>query len=318
MDKAILIDRYSNAEGLKQYLAANSKELCDLPLLDRKAVLSGRGNWDKVTCLFGTWHMPSLSEQEIVDHFPALEAVFYAAGDTSYFASPYEKRGVKIFNAQLENSIPVAEYALGQILLANKGYFQSQAAYRRGFWRWGFRSGRAHAEQCPGNFGARVGIIGMGTIGTLLAGLLKPFELDVVVSDPFVGDDKVRKLNAKRVSIEELFETSDVISNHLPDIPDTRDILTYSLFARMKPYATFINTGRGRQVDEAGLSKAMRECPSRAALLDVTRREPPAPYSLLYRTRNVFLSPHIAGSQGKEIQRLYESALRQYLTFRNA
>lgn len=318
MDKAILIDKRPNAEGLKQYLAANSKELGDLPLLDRQAVLSGRGNWDKVTCLFGTWHMPPLSEQEIANHFPALEAVFYAAGDTSYFAAAYEKRGVKVFNAQFENSIPVAEYALGQILLANKGYFQSQAAYRRGFWRWGFRSGRAHAERRPGNFDARVGIIGMGTIGTLLAGLLKPFDLDVVVSDPFVTDDKVRELNATKASIEELFDTSDVISNHLPDIPDTQNMLTYSLFARMKPNATFINTGRGRQVDEAGLARAMRECPSRAALLDVTRREPPDPHSPLYRTRNVFLSPHIAGSQGNEIQRLYGAALRQYLTFRNA
>ncbi len=318
MDKAILIDKRPNGEALRQYLAANAKELGELPLLDRQAVLSGRGNFDKVTCLFATWHMPTLSEQEIADHFPALKAVFYAAGDTSYFASVYERRGVKVFNAQLENSIPVAEYALGQILLANKGYFQSQAAYRRGFWRWGFRSGRAHAERRPGNFGARVGIIGMGAIGTLLAGLLKPFELDVVVSDPFVGDEKVRELSAKRVSTEELFDTSDVISNHLPDIPDTRGILNYGLFARMKPNATFINTGRGRQVDEAGLARAMRECPSRAALLDVTRREPPDPHSPLYRTRNIFLSPHIAGSQSNEIQRLYGAALRQYLTFLNA
>lgn len=317
MDKAILIDNPTNAEELRRFLSRSSKELQELPLLSRQTVLSGKGNWDKVTCLFSTWHMPELSEQEIADHFPALQAVFYAAGDTSYFAAAYEKRGVKVFNAQFENSIPVAEFTLGQILLANKGYFQSQEAYRRGFWRWGFRSGRVHAERRPGNFGARVGIIGMGTIGTLLAGLLKPFEIDVVVSDPFVADDKVRELNVTKVSIGELFETSDVISNHLPDIPDTRGLLNYTLFARMKPHATFINTGRGRQVDERGLARAMRECPSRAALLDVTRREPPDPHSPLYRTGNVFLSPHIAGSQGHEIERLYGAALSQYLTFRN-
>ena len=85
----------------------------------------------------------------------------------------------------------------------------------------------------------------------------------------------------------------------------------------MKSNATFINTGRGRQIDEAGLAKAMREVPSRSALLDVTCREPPDPFSPLYRAKNIFLSPHIAGSQGNEICRLYDAALRNYLSYRN-
>jgi phosphoglycerate dehydrogenase-like enzyme len=225
---------------------------------------------------------------------------------------------VKVFSAQRENSIPVAEFVLGQLLLSNKGYFQSQNEYRRGFWRLGFMKARALSRDRPGNVGAKVGIVGLGTIGSLLAEMLKPFDLQVIVYDPFVDDDKVQLLGATRVSLEELFETSDVISNHLPDIANTRGLLDYRYFSMMKSTATFINTGRGRQVDEKGLAKALRECPSRSALLDVTCAEPPNPFSRLYRARNIFLSPHIAGSQGNEIHRLYHASLRQYLEFRES
>jgi phosphoglycerate dehydrogenase-like enzyme len=80
----------------------------------------------------------------------------------------------------------------------------------------------------------------------------------------------------------------------------------------MKEYSTFINTGRGAQVVEEDLSKVLRKKPSICALLDVSQHEPPFPWSPLLRRKNLFLSPHIAGSTGKEYDRMVEYTLRAY------
>lgn len=312
MDSAMLIDRAENATGLLNYLERAAPELAGMRVFTRQDLAADPAGTGSTRYLFGTWNMPTLSEQEIEGSLPALEAIFYAAGDTRYFAQPFAARGVDIFAAQNENSIPVAEFVVAQALLANKGYFQAHDAYRRGFWRFGFNRARALSRQKPGNFGATIGIIGLGTIGSLVADRLKPFEISVLVHDPFVDADAVAAAGAVRAGLEEIFEKADVVTNHLPDTEATRGMLGYRHFAAMKAHATFINTGRGQQVDEKGLAKAMRECPTKTALLDVTRREPPDPHSPLNRARNIFLSPHIAGSQGQEVERLYEAALRQF------
>ena len=86
--------------------------------------------------------------------------------------------------------------------------------------------------------------------------------------------------------------------------------------ARKKGNATFINTGRGAQVVEEDLCRALRECPDRTALLDVTWPEPPAPDSPLLTMENVFLTPHIAGSMKNEIGRMGQYMLQAYRDFR--
>ena len=316
MKKIILADRATNAADLKKFLSDRSKEFSDIQIFEKQCVTTKPGAFDTVRYLFATWHMPVFTEAEIGRFFPSLEAIFYAAGNTSYFSEPFANRGIKIFSAQLENSIPVAEFVLAQILLANKGYFQAERKYRIGLWRLGYKRARQFSQSKPGNESAKVGIIGLGAVGTMLAQLLKPFDLEVVVHDPFVDVQRIRDLQATDVSLEKLFAECDVISNHLPDTQDTNRLLNYNHFSAMKHTATFINTGRGHQVDEKGLAKAMHECPSRTALLDVTRREPPNPFSALYSTKNIFLTPHIAGSQGNEINRLYSAALRNYSEFR--
>lgn len=312
IDSVILVNQAPNAQGLQRYLARRSADLTDLRVITKEDVLTDSEICSHIRYIFGTWNMPEFSEAQVTSLFPSLEAIFYAAGDTAYYDKPFKKRGVKVFAAELENSIPVAEFVVAQVLLANKGYFQALQAYHRGFWRFGFNRARSISRQKPGNFGASVGIIGCGTIGSLVAERLRPFNVSPAVYDPLVPDEKIEKAGASRADLREIFETCDVITNHLPDTAETRGMLDYRLFAAMKPNATFINTGRGWQVDERGLAKAMRECPTRSALLDVTRREPPDPHSPLYRVRNIFLSPHIAGSQGNELERLYEAAYRQF------
>ena len=83
-------------------------------------------------------------------------------------------------------------------------------------------------------------------------------------------------------------------------------MLGYALFSRMQPYATFLNTGRGAQVCEDDLVRALREVPTRTAVLDVTFPEPPEAGHPFYTLPNVVLTPHLAGSMQNEVARMGE------------
>ena len=264
-----------------------------------------------VTVAFSTWGMPPLSAEQIKTYLPKLEAVFYAAGTVQAFARPFLENGVRVFSAAAANAVPVAEYTLSQILLAGKGYFQSTKRCSTDR-----KSAYAHSASFPGNMNCKVGIIGAGAIGKLVIQLLKPFQLEVLVFDPFLPDEKAVELGVKKVSLETIFSECQTISNHLANNEQTKGMLHYGLFSLMKPNATFINTGRGAQVVEADLCRAMMEYPERTALLDVTWPEPPDPDSPLLTLENVFLTPHIAGSMSQEVGRMGQYMLAAYTDFR--
>ena len=82
--------------------------------------------------IFSTWGMPCLTEAQIRVHLPRLQCVFYAAGSVQAFARPLLASGVRVFSAWQANAVPVAEYTLAQILLANKGFFQTSRIYNNG------------------------------------------------------------------------------------------------------------------------------------------------------------------------------------------
>ena len=268
--------------------------------------------FEKVETIFSTWYMPSFSEEEIKVFFPSLKAVFYAAGTVKYFAEPFLKAGIRVFSSAKANGIPVAEFVTAQILLANKGYFQAQKANKSFLWRWAFRKAKSYTDNRKGNYGAKVGLIGCGSVGREVVRLLKPYHIEVYIHDPYISDEQCKSLGVRNISLKDLFESCDVISNHLPNIPSTQGIINYNLLTKMKEYSTFINTGRGAQVVEEDLAKVLRKKPSICALLDVSQHEPPFPWSPLLRRKNLFLSPHIAGSTGQEFNRMVEYALRAY------
>lgn len=261
--------------------------------------------------IFSTWGMANLGEEEIEKYLPKLKAVFYAAGTVQYFARPFMNRGVKIFSAWGANGVPVAETTVSEILLANKGFFQT--LHRGGSSEWTEHdSGRPH----PGNFNTNVGIIGAGMIGTMVIEALRKYKLNVFVFDPFMSDERAEKLGVKKVNdLPELFSVCHVITNHLANNPQTVNMIDKACFERMDENGVFINTGRGQQVVEADMIAALMECPQRCAVLDVTYPEPPEKESELYTMPNVFLTPHMAGSIGNEIQRMGEYMYEEFAAF---
>jgi len=261
-----------------------------------------------VEAIFSTWGMPVLKEEEIRTCLPNLKYLFYAAGSVQAFARPFLNCGVRVFSAWGANAVPVMEYALSQILLANAGYFHTSALFSSG----DHSAAKKIGAQFPGNYGAKVGLLGVGMIGSLLAEKLKGFHLDVLAFDPFLLDEKAEKLGVKKVGLEELFASCQVVSNHMANNEKTRGMLGETLFASMRPYAVFLNTGRGAQVREDELCAVLRRRPDLYAVLDVTFPEPPEAGHPFYALPNVILTPHIAGSKGDEVHRMAQYMLEAY------
>ena len=249
---------------------------------------------------FATWGMPALTKEEIARYLPRLKAVFYAAGTVQYFARPFLESGVRVFSAWAANAVPVAQYAFAQITLAAKGYFQA-AKFYRALPVYSL----LHANTAPGLYGCRVGLVGLGAVGSAVAEKLKALpDITVLACDPFISKERAKELNVTLTDMATLFRTCDVISNHLANKPELKNVFDYKLLKTMKPHAVFINTGRGAQVSEAGMALSLLLRPNRTFVGDVIKREFFPYINPLFWCPNAVLTPHIAGSTGNEPQRM--------------
>ena len=248
---------------------------------------------------FSTWGMPRFSKEEIEKYMPKLKAVFYSAGTVQYFAGPFLESGIKVFSAFAANAVPVAEYTFAQISLAAKGYFQAAKYYR-------FLPARSlvFANSATGNFGCKVGLVGLGAIGKMVAERLKALDVEVFACDPFIPEETAKELGVTLVDMETIFSECDIISNHLANKPELENIFNRKLFKKMKKRSTFINTGRGAQVAEYQLALSLLMHPSRTFVADVIKNESFPYICPLFWCPNAVLTPHIAGSTGKEPQRM--------------
>lgn len=262
-----------------------------------------------IEVIFGTWGLPALTAKQL-DRMPNLRAVFFAAGSVNYFARPFLERNVMVVSSWQANAIPVAEFTLGQILLSAKGYFRNSKDYdNSGALTTAFRG--------PGVYGETIALLGCGAIGSKVAEILKNFNLEVIVYDPFLSQKRAAELNVRKVSLAAAFSRGYVVSNHLADTADTRAMLSESQFSSMRENATFINTGRGATVDEGAMISVLSRRQDLTALLDVTYPEPPAPGSPLFRMPNIRLSTHIAGSLGTELLRMADFCIRDFVSWQN-
>ncbi len=258
----------------------------------------------EVEVIFTTWMMPRL-ESHHLDRMPALRAVFFAAGSVKSFAEPLLERNIVLVSARKVNAIPTAEFAFAQILLSMKGCFRNQREYRN-------PESIYLAYRGPGNYDESVALLGMGAVGSHLAGLLKPVDVRVLAYDPFLSEARAAALGVELVSLEEAFSRGFVVSNHMPYLPETEGILTADLFALMQPNATFINTARGGIVDQPGMIDVLMKRPDIQALLDVSNPEPPENDSPLFSMPNVFLTAHMAGAINNEVRRLGRACVQEF------
>lgn len=264
--------------------------------------------FSEVEYIFSTWGMPVLNEEEIKTIFPKLKCVFYAAGTVQEFAKPFLNCGVKIFSAWAANAVPVAEYTVAQIIIANKGFYKTFGPASKG----DYSKAREMFLNFRGNYGAKIGIIGAGMIGRLVIEKLKACKFEILVYDPFLPDEKAAELGVEKVTLDRVFSECIFVSNHLADNPQTKNMLNGSLFMKLPQNATFLNTGRGAQVIEKELAEVLKKRKDITAVLDVLYPEPPRADNPLLGLDNCVITPHIAGSMGDEQRRMGEYMLEEF------
>ncbi len=201
------------------------------------------------------------------------------------------RRGIAVFNAPFSNTRSVAELVLAQAILLLRGVPEKNAKAHRGKW---LKSAKDSYEIR----GKKLGIIGYGNIGTQFSVLAEGLGMDVyfydVVSKLSIG-------NATQVgTLQELLNTCDVISLHVPDIPSTRYMFKAEQFAQMKPGSILMNASRGTVVDIEALADALQSGKLLGAAIDVFPVEPKSNdeefISPLREFDNVILTPHVGGS----------------------
>ncbi|MDW6002934.1 phosphoglycerate dehydrogenase [Vibrio mangrovi] len=260
------------------------------------------------------YHKGSLAESELLEaiqdaHFVGIrsrtnltETVINAAkklvgigcfciGTNQVDLNAAAKRGIPVFNAPFSNTRSVAELVMGEILLLLRGVPEKNALAHRGVWK-------KSADNSYEARGKKLGIIGYGHIGTQLGIIAENLGMSVYYYDI---ENKLSLGNAVQVSsLAELLGKCDVISLHVPETPDTKDMMSSKEFSQMRPNAIFINAARGTVVDIDSLCGALESGHISGAAIDVFPVEPKTnaePFeSPLTQFDNVILTPHVGGS----------------------
>lgn len=280
--------------------------------MTQEDVLRGTSILQKADIIFSGWGGPKM-DKAFLEAAPNLKAMFYAAGTIKHIATEDSwNRDITITTAADANAVPVAEYTLSQVLFTLKGGWKFVRDVR----------GRKKYPTKPfyhlaGVFNSTVGIISLSTVGRKVAELLKPFNVRVLAYDPFADEKDGEELGVELTSLSNIFSQSDVVSLHAPLLPDTTGMVTGDHIALMKENASFINTSRGEIVQEKEMLAVLKERQDIMAILDVTAPEPPSEDSPMYALPNIVLTPHIAGSEGKECGRLGTYMLEEFRRYIN-
>lgn len=190
------------------------------------------------------------------------------------------------------NSWAVADHAVLAMLSLYRRLIAADRAVKEG--RWSAAIDGMNTFEMANKV---VGVLGFGNIGQKVARRVQAFDATVQYYDKFpLSPEHERELKARRVSLEDLFRTSDIISCHAPLTADTRHVVNRERLAMMKPTALLINTSRGPVVDEAALFEALQKKRIAGAGLDVFEKEPVDPGNPLLKLENVVVSPHSAGT----------------------
>jgi lactate dehydrogenase-like 2-hydroxyacid dehydrogenase len=219
------------------------------------------------------------------------------------------KRGIAVSCLPRPSLAYTAEHAMLLMLALSKRLIEADEAVREDRWD----RARVHPENgvaynwaglsnLAGLYGKTVGIVGLGEVGTLTVAMLRGFGVRIVYCNRTrLPDEKESALGVDYRPMSQLLADSDFVSLHASNLPENKGAMDASVFAQMKPTAFFINTSRGRMVDEAALEDALRRGVIAGAGLDVHATEPRPTPNRFAGLRNVIMTPHIAGGSRQGI-----------------
>jgi phosphoglycerate dehydrogenase-like enzyme len=220
------------------------------------------------------------------------------------------EKGIHVANTGGANALSVAELAVLLMLSTMRRLLPNAEALRQGKFQSVLDNRYAHQL-----YEKTVGIVGFGNIGRRVAKLVYGFGANIIFFETVdIPWATTADFQARRVSLEELFTSADIISLHVPLVAGTRKMIGWEQLSMMKPTAFLINTSRGAVVDETALVRALKEKRIAGAGLDVFDPEPPDPESPLLHMDNVVATPHIGATAwqnwGPRIEAVWGNVLR--------
>jgi D-3-phosphoglycerate dehydrogenase / 2-oxoglutarate reductase len=212
----------------------------------------------------------------------------YGIGFDTIDGEAATEKGIAVMNVPTYCVDEVADHTLALILAASRKVLLFDHSIRNGGWDW--REGKPIQRLRT----QTLGLVAVGKIGRALVERIKPIGMRVIAFDPYIPDDKMREMGVEPVSFDKLLEESDIISVHTPLTKETRHMLGYEQFKKMKRTAILVNTSRGPVVNIPDLIMALEERRIALAALDVLEKEPPAKSDPILKLDNVILTPHTA------------------------
>jgi D-3-phosphoglycerate dehydrogenase/(S)-sulfolactate dehydrogenase len=245
---------------------------------------------------------------ELIEAAPELRVIGRAGLAVDHIdLAAATRRGIVVMNAPSGLATSVAEHALALIFAVIRRISEADRSLRAGRWEKPRLAGRELR-------GKTLGVIGLGTIGSLVAERARALGMKVIGCDPFVSDERARALGVTRVDLDMLWPEADVVSLHVPATPETRHLVNPATLAQMKPGGYLVNCSRGGVVDEDALAAALRSGQLAGAALDVFETEPPDPSHPLFALETFVATPRIGAStpeaQGTVARQLAEQIVR--------
>jgi (S)-sulfolactate dehydrogenase len=201
------------------------------------------------------------------------------------------KRNIKVIPATGANAESVAEYVVGAAVALTRGFIPATISTLKGEWP------RPRFSTYHEFLGKTVGIIGFGSIGRVVAKKANAFGLKCLAYDPMLTQSSVDLdgFTVPLLPLDQVLSSSDVITLHLPFLPETKNLFNAATLDQMKKGACLINTARGGIVDEKALVERLRSGHLGGAAIDVFEGEPAKDLSRFSGIENLILTPHVAG-----------------------
>ena len=250
------------------------------------------------------------------EHMAALPQLKYigvlATGYNVVDIDEARHRGIVVTNIPAYSTASVAQMVFAHVLNITQrvGYYANENAKGRWSNSIDFCYWDTNLIELEGK---KMGIVGLGNIGQATARIAQAFGMEILVFTS--KEQSALPEGMKKVTLDELFAQSDVVSLHCRLTPDTKEMVNAARLRTMKPSAILINTGRGPLVNEQDLADALNEGRIAAAGLDVLSVEPSVFGNPLFNARNCFITPHIAWATKEARTRLMDIAVNNLKSY---
>jgi D-3-phosphoglycerate dehydrogenase / 2-oxoglutarate reductase len=248
-------------------------------------------------------------DSEILDETTNLKLIITATSGFDHIDfEQTQLKGVTCMYTPLANADSAAELTVMHMLGALRHLSSTQRALRDGRWREAIPTGHELKSQT-------VALVGLGRVGSRVAKIVKAFGAEVIACDPHQNDETFKSLGVDRMGITEVFAQADILSMHVPLNAETRRMIRAETLEITKEGLIFINTSRGKVVDEGALVAALESGQIAAAGLDVFENEPLARDSRLRKLANVMLTTHMGAYTEEAYKKASMMAVEKCIQF---